>query len=74
MRLTPCGVRRVGDLVWLCFKARIDSSANGLRVLSTMMFDRYDDQINVVSAILPEGRRNFLFTSGDAPRKLAASG
>ena len=73
VRLTSCGEKRVGDLVWLCYKARIDSNADDLVVSSTILFEKYKDQINVVTAVVGGTSRNLLFSSGDRPRRLIAS-
>jgi hypothetical protein len=73
IRLSPCGEKRVGDLVWLCFKGSVGSHPDDLRVSSTMLFEKYKDQINVVTVIGAKGARNFLFTPGDSPKQLTAS-
>ena len=73
VRLTPCGEKRVGDLVWLCFSGRLDTNADDLRVSSAILFDTYKDQVNVVMLMASKGARNFLFTPGDSPKKLIAS-
>jgi hypothetical protein len=74
VRLIACGEKRVGDLVWLCFSGRVATDPDNLRVASTILFESYKDQINVVTVVAPRGPRNFLFTPGDPPRRLAASG
>jgi len=67
-----CGMKRTGDLLWLCLRAPAPQGLSGLRVRVTLLFDRYEDQINIVQAIL-EGRRvALLFTRGDASKPLDA--
>ena len=67
-----CGMKRTGDLLWLCLRAAAPRGLSGLRVRVALLFDRYEDQINIVQAIL-EGRRvALLFTRGDASKPLDA--
>ena len=67
-----CGMKRTGDLLWLCLRAPAPRGLSGLRVRVAVLFDRYDDQINIVQAIF-EGRRVvLLFTRGDASKPLDA--
>jgi len=69
-----CGMKRTGDLLWLCLRAPAPRGLSGLRVRVAVLFDRYDDQINIVQAIF-EGRRVvLLFTRGDASKPLDAPG
>ena len=73
IRLSRCGEKRVGDLVWLCFRGSVGSHQDDLRVSSTILFEKYKDQVNVVTVMGARGARNFLFTPGDSPRQLIAS-
>lgn len=66
--LNWCGVRRSGDLVWLCVEARRDGSLRGLRVHNQLLFELYPDQVNIVQAAWDGGRASLLFTRGDGPR------
>lgn len=68
--LESCGGKRVGDLMWLCFRAHIASSPRSLRVSSRILFDLYKDQINVVQATLGARKSNALFTPGDVEKQL----
>jgi hypothetical protein len=65
-----CGLRRTGDLLWLCLRAPASGGLSGLRVRVTLLFDRYADQINIVRASYGGRRAALLFTSGDAPKPL----
>ncbi len=65
-----CGGKRVGDLMWLCFRGQIPGGGNGLRVLSQIMFDTYRDQINIVQASYSGRKVNMLFTPGEAAKVL----
>jgi len=66
---TWCGIRRTGDLLWLCLRAAAHG-LSGLRVRVALLFDRYADQINIVQATYGGRRTALLFTSGDAPKSL----
>ena len=68
--LESCGGKRVGDLMWLCFSARVASPPKSLKVSSRILFEMYKDQINVVQATLGSRKSNALFTPGDGPKQL----
>jgi hypothetical protein len=70
LSLQPCGGKRVGDLMWLCFRARVGSPPRSIKVSSTILFDMYKDQINVVQATFGVRKSNALFTPGDGPKQL----
>ena len=65
-----CGLRRTGDLLWLCLRAPSFQGVSGLRVRVTLLFERYADQINIVQANYAGGRAALLFTRGDAAKAL----
>ncbi len=65
-----CGGKRVGDLMWLCFRGQIPGGGNGLRVLSQILFDTYRDQINIVQASYSGRKVNLLFTPGETAKVL----
>lgn len=62
---TSCGGKRVGDLMWLCFKGQ---SSGPLRVVSEVLFDTYRDQINIVRASSAGKTTNLLFTPGESAK------
>ena len=66
MILASCGARRVGDLMWLCFRGTGDVAT----VESRVLFDSYKDQINVVQSTVGGHTSNLLFTPGDKPKSL----
>jgi hypothetical protein len=68
--MTSCGGKRVGDLMWLCFRGRMSSSASGSSVSSKLLFDKYRDQINIVQATYDGRRTSLLFTDGEGEKKL----
>lgn len=65
-----CGWRRVGDLVWLCFKASAPNGPSGFQVADRIFFDLYADQINIVQATYSGKKENLLFTRGDGFKRL----
>ena len=66
IRLSPCGSKQVGDLVWLCLRGR----GTAATVESKVLFERYTDQINVVQTVIAGHTRNMLFTSGDEAKRI----
>lgn len=68
--MTPCGGKRVGDLMWLCFHGRMTSQLKGTTVSSNILFEKYRDQINIVQASYEGRKANLLFTPGDGPKKI----
>ena len=64
---TSCGGKRVGDLMWLCFKGQ---SSGPLRVVSEVLFDTYRDQINIVQASSAGKTTNLLFTPGESAKAI----
>jgi len=65
-----CGMRRTGDLLWLCLRAPAPQGLSGLRVRVALLFDRYEDQINIVQATYQGRRVAQLFIRGDGPKPL----
>ncbi len=70
LSLEWCGVERTGDLFWLCLRAPAPEGLSGLRVEVRLLFDLYEDQINIVQASYGGRRESLLFTRGDAPKRL----
>jgi uncharacterized protein DUF6702 len=72
--LAWCGLRRTGDLLWLCLSgAAPGGGLGGLRVAVRLLFERYRDQINIVQVSDGEGgrRTSMLFVRGDAEKPLS---
>ncbi len=65
-----CGLRRTGDLLWLCLQAPAPQGLRGLRVRVALLFERYSDQINIVQATYAGRRAALLFTRGDMAKAL----
>jgi len=64
--IRPCGVRRTGDLLWLCLEAASAQPLSSLRVRNTVLCDLFEDQVNVVQATVATERRSLLFVRGDS--------
>lgn len=64
-----CGGKRVGDLMWLCFRGQ-SAPGGGLHVMSQVLFDNFKDQINIVQASSGDRRVNLLFTPGETAKAL----
>jgi hypothetical protein len=63
--LRSCGVRRTGDLLWLCLEGATPQPLDALRVRSAVLCDLFDDQVNVVQGTAGGERRSLLFVRGD---------
>ena len=60
-----CGSRRVGDLLWLCVRARSAAAPSTLQLSDQMLCELFDDQINIVQTVSGEKHTSTLFTKGD---------
>jgi hypothetical protein len=66
--LTWCGSRREGDVLWLCVRAA--AGATGARLEDRMLFELFDDQINIVQTTDGAKKSSVLFTKGDGAKPL----
>lgn len=64
--LRSCGIRRTGDLLWVCLEAPTAQPLATLRVHNAMLCDLFADQVNVVQATVSAERKSLLFVRGDA--------
>jgi hypothetical protein len=62
------GSRRAGDVVWVTFRVPTVRALHGVRVASTLLFELYDDQVNIVQTTAEGRHRSMLFTAGDGKR------
>lgn len=62
--LTTTNVRRAGDLVWITLSAPA-VRGTALRLTNSVLFERYDDQVNIVQAAIDGRRHTLLFTKRD---------
>jgi hypothetical protein len=68
--LKPCGDKRVGDLMWLCLRGQIAGSPSGARVISRILFEKFEDQVNIVQTTYDGRKSNLLFTSDDKEKRI----
>ena len=66
IKLSSCGSKQVGDLTWLCLRG----TGAAATVESRVLFDKYNDQINVVQTSIDGHSRNILFISGDHAKRI----
>jgi len=71
--LTWGGLRRTGDLMWVTVRVPSVRSLRGVKLAATLLFEIFDDQVNIVQATSDGHRHSMLFTAGDG-RKLKAVG
>ena len=63
--LRVTSVRQEGDVVWVTLRAVGVRSLAGARLTNTVLFERYDDQVNIVQTDDGARRRTVLFTTRD---------
>ena len=68
--LTSCGIRRQGDVVFVCVEGTYSGDARALRLTDALLCERFRDQVNVVQVVRGDDRRSLLFTAGDPAKPL----
>ena len=68
--LHPCGMRRTGDLLWVCLEGGVARDVGALQVRNAMLCELYEDQVNVVQGVVGGARRSLLFVRGDGFKAL----
>jgi hypothetical protein len=63
-----CAVDRGADVVWIRLEHRLATGPAGLRVSNALLFELFDDQINIVQAKVVGRARTLIFTRGDGPK------
>jgi len=63
--LSLAGVRRTGDLLWVTLRTPAALGRGDVRLTNRVLFERYDDQVNVVQTSVAGRRRTLLFTKRD---------
>jgi hypothetical protein len=63
--LVVAGIRRTGDLVWVTLRAPALRAVTGACLTNRVLFDRYDDQVNIVQTSIGGRRRTLLFTKSE---------
>ena len=64
------GVERAGDVLVLRFVAAAPAGLAGGQVASTLLTERFEDQVNIVRATYGGRTRTLLFTRGEAAKAL----
>jgi hypothetical protein len=65
-----CGSRPQGGVVWVCMRGPVPRGLRGGRVLSTLQFALYADQVNVVQVGTAQSRKTLMFVPGDRPKPI----
>jgi hypothetical protein len=60
-----CGVKRAGDVLFVCIEGTFTGAPRGLRMSNVLLCDRFDDQVNVVQVTIGAVRHSVLFPRGD---------
>lgn len=68
--LSSCGEKRSGDLMFVCLAGRISPNSSVSAVLSRVLTEKFDDQVNIVRASYSGRRVSLLFTAGDGEKRL----
>jgi len=59
------GLRRTGDLMWITMRVPSVRALRGVKLASTLLFENFDDQVNIVQTTYDGHRHSMLFTAGD---------
>lgn len=59
------GSRRTGDLMWVTVRVPSVRLLRGVKLASTLLFDVFNDQVNIVQTMRDGRRHSMLFTAGD---------
>lgn len=70
LALRSCGLRRAGEVVWVCLETTSAAGLAPLMVRNAVLTDLFDDQVNIVQATVAGARRSVLFTRGDRAKAL----
>jgi hypothetical protein len=70
LRLSSCGVRRTGDLLWVCLESPRSPSVAHLRARDPLLTEAFADQVNIVQLGDGPGRPSVIFLKGDRDKPL----
>jgi hypothetical protein len=65
-----CGMRRDGEVLFLCLRGTAQPSPSGARMRNALMNEVFADQVNIVQASYAGARRTLLFTPRDGIKAL----
>ncbi|WP_314514847.1 DUF6702 family protein [Xanthocytophaga agilis] len=51
------------DVTWLYFEIPVTEELNGLKINNTLLFESFDDQVNIVNVIYKSQKKTYLFKS-----------
>lgn len=71
LALRSCGIRRTGEVLWVCVETTSATGLAPLTVRNAVLTDLFADQVNVVQATVAGARRSVLFTRGDRAKALS---
>jgi hypothetical protein len=64
------GVRREGDVFWITLHGSAPAGLEGGSLRNAVLFDLFDDQVNIVKVNRGRGERSLLFVRGDGPKRI----
>ena len=70
LSMRSCGVRRSGDLLWVCIESTIPNAPVQLRARNPLLVEAFNDQVNIVQVGDGPNRRSVLFLKGDGEKPL----
>ncbi len=70
LALNWIGAERDGDVLFLRLAAKVPGGLSGVRITSTVLCERFEDQVNIVRASYGGHTSTLLFTRGDPPKPL----
>lgn len=62
------GSKRAGDVMWVTFKVPAVRALRGVKLGSSLLFELYADQVNIVQTTAEGRHHSMLFTSGDGQK------
>jgi hypothetical protein len=68
--LQSCGVRRGGDLFWVCLESAGPANVAHLRARNALLVDTFADQVNIVQIGDGSSRKSIVFLKGDRDKPL----
>ena len=70
LRLSPCGVRRTADLLWVCLESAPSPTVVHLRARNPLLTETFADQVNIVQLGDGPSRPSVIFLKGDRDKPL----
>jgi hypothetical protein len=68
--MRSCGVRRSGDLLWVCLESTMPEGVDQLSARNPLLLEAFSDQVNIVQIGDGPTRRSVLFLKGDRDKPL----